>query len=47
VAFRVDAFNLLNRANEVEENVVSGAAFRDVTAVQPPRTIRIGIHVSF
>ncbi|MBI3262268.1 MAG: TonB-dependent receptor, partial [Acidobacteria bacterium] len=43
----LDAFNLLNDANEVEEDVVSGPRFRAVTAVQPPRTIRVGLAVSF
>lgn len=43
----LDGFNLLNEANEVEEHVVTGARFRAVTAVQPPRVIRIGLQVGF
>jgi len=43
----LDAYNLLNRANEVEEVVVSGPAFRTPTAVQPPRAFDIGVQVSF
>jgi hypothetical protein len=47
VEFRVDAFNLTNQANEVEENPVTGPSFRQTTAVQPPRTVRLGIKVRF
>jgi len=47
VEFRVDAFNLTNQANEVEENPVTGPDFRQTTAVQPPRTIRLGLRVRF
>jgi hypothetical protein len=43
----VDAFNLLNTQNEVEEQVVGGAAFREVTAIQPPRSFHVGLRVSF
>jgi hypothetical protein len=43
----LDAFNLLNEANEVEEQVVSSARFRAVTAVQPPRVVRIGLQLGF
>lgn len=45
--FTVDAFNLPNFANEVEENPVSEPTFRQTTAVQPPRTIRIGFRLRF
>jgi hypothetical protein len=47
VAVRVDAFNLTNHANEVEEDVLSGPTFRLSTAVQPPRTLRLGLRFEF
>ncbi|MCC7124400.1 MAG: TonB-dependent receptor [Acidobacteria bacterium] len=43
----IESFNLLNMANEVEEDIVTGPAFRTITAVQPPRVIRAGIRVGF
>ena len=43
----LEVFNLLNTNNEVEENEVSGPAFRAPTAVQPPRSVRLGFRVSF
>ena len=43
----LDAFNLTNRANEVEERVVTGPGFRTVTAVQPPRAVQIGARMTF
>ena len=46
-AVRLDAFNLTNHANEVEEDVVSGPAFRLSSAVQPPRTLRLGLRFEF
>jgi hypothetical protein len=42
-----EAFNLLNFANEVEEDVVTGPAFRTITAVQPPRVVHLGARVTF
>ncbi len=42
-----DVFNLLNTSNEVEEQTVSGATFRDVTAVQPPRAFHAGVRITF
>ena len=42
-----EAFNLLNLANEVEEDIVTGPAFRTITAVQPPRVLRIGVRLTF
>jgi hypothetical protein len=42
-----EAFNLLNMANEVEEDIVTGPAFRAITAVQPPRVLHAGIRVTF
>jgi hypothetical protein len=47
VAVTLDAFNLLNMANEVEENVVTGPGFRQTTFVQPPRVIRLGFRLDF
>ena len=46
-AFRVDVFNLLNRGNEVEEVPIAGPGFRRITAVQPPRTLRIGVRFEY
>jgi hypothetical protein len=43
----LEAYNLLNTNNEVEENVITGAAFRASTAVQPPRSVRLGVRLSF
>jgi hypothetical protein len=38
----LDVYNLLGLSHEVEERVVTGEAFRAVTAVQPPRAVIIG-----
>ena len=43
----LEVFNLLNTNNEVEENEVSGPTFRAPTAVQPPRSLRLGFRISF
>jgi hypothetical protein len=37
----LDVFNLMNKANQVEERVVTGPAYRSGTAVQPPRSIHL------
>jgi hypothetical protein len=42
-----EVFNILDNAHEVEENVVTGPAYRTITAVQPPRAVRIGVRVDF
>ena len=42
-----DSYNLLNAANEVEEYVVTGPRFREITAVQPPRAFHLGARVTF
>ena len=47
VSFTADAFNLFETANEVEEDVVTGPGFRTVTAVQPPRVVRLGLRLRF
>jgi hypothetical protein len=43
----LEVYNLLNTNNEVEEDEVSGPAFRAPTAVQPPRSVRLGVRVAF
>lgn len=43
----LEAFNLLNTRNEVEENVVSGPAFRAPTAWQPGPVVRLGFDIAF
>ena len=43
----VDAFNAFNIGREVEEYVLTNAAFRTVTAIEPPRTIRVGLRFAF
>jgi hypothetical protein len=47
VAAVAEAFNLLDNRLEVEEDVVDGPAFRTVTAVQPPRALRLGLRYEF
>jgi hypothetical protein len=47
VALVAESFNILNTANEVEEVVVGGPAFRKVATVQPPRVFRLGAVLSF
>jgi hypothetical protein len=43
----LDVFNITNRRNEVEENLVAGVPFRSTTAVQPPRTLRLLLRMGF
>jgi hypothetical protein len=43
----LEAFNLLNTRNEVEEDVISGPAFRTPTAWQPAPVVRVGLKVGF
>jgi hypothetical protein len=47
IVLALDAFNLTNMANQVEENPLSGPTFRQTTAVQPPGTIRLGFKFEF
>jgi hypothetical protein len=47
LAVVVDAYNLVNLAEEVEERVVKGPAYRTPTAIQPPRAVRVGARVTF
>jgi hypothetical protein len=46
-ALVLETFNLLNTANEVEEDVVTGASFRQPTAIEPPRVFRLGLRLDF
>jgi hypothetical protein len=43
----VDAYNLVNMGNEVEERVVTGPGFRDITAIQPPLAVHVGLRFRF
>jgi hypothetical protein len=43
----VDAYHILNNANEIEEFPVTGPKSRLTAAVQPPRTIHIGLRLTF
>lgn len=43
----VDVYNVLDMKKEVEERVVTGDRFREITAVQPPRSFHVGVRVSF
>jgi len=47
VALVADGYNIVNLGNEVEERVVTGPAFRTVTAIQPPLTVRFGLRLAF
>jgi hypothetical protein len=47
VTATLDVFNLSNLADEVEEYSVSGATFRNSTAMQPTRTVRAGLRFEF
>jgi hypothetical protein len=43
----LEAFNLLDTANEVEEDVATGPSFRRPTAIEPPRAFRLGLRLEF
>lgn len=43
----LDAFNVINLGYEVEEFVVTGPTYRDISAIQPPRAVQLGVRVSF
>jgi hypothetical protein len=47
LAGTLEVFNLGGSAREVEEDVTTGASFRAVTAVQPPRAVRLGLRIDF
>jgi outer membrane receptor protein involved in Fe transport len=42
-----DAYNVFDFSYEVEERVVTGDAFRQISAVQPPRSFSLGVRVAF
>ena len=42
-----EAFNLRGTGIEVEEDVIWGPDYRDTSAVQPPRAIRLGLRYDF
>jgi hypothetical protein len=43
----VDAYNVLNLSNSVEEDVAAGPDVRVATAVQPPRSFHAGLTLNF
>jgi hypothetical protein len=43
----LDVFDLFNTTREVEEIVATSPDFRDVSAVEPPRSVRIGLRLHF
>jgi hypothetical protein len=47
LAFTAEAFNLLGIRNEVEEDPVWGPSFRESTAFQPPRVVKLGLRLDF
>jgi hypothetical protein len=47
VGLILEAYNLTDATIESEEYVVTGPDFRRVSAVQPPRAVRVGLRVGF
>jgi hypothetical protein len=47
VAVLLDAYNLVGLSNSVEERTTEGPDVRVPTAVQPPRSIHLGVRLSF
>lgn len=47
VGLTLDVFNLLDNRNEVEEDIVTGPAFRTETLWQPARAFRVGARIAF
>src|SRR5207253_1953235 len=43
----LEGFNLLNMANEIEEDVLTSPLYRSVSATQPPRVLRLGLRFTF
>ena len=43
----LDFYNLATRGNEVEEYTVSGPNFRTPTAIEPPRSVQLGVQLTF
>jgi hypothetical protein len=46
-AILLDAYNVLNMTNEVDERVVTGPLYRTITSIQPPRTVHVGFRAAF
>ena len=47
VVLFVDAYNVVNLGNEVEERIITGPGYRSITAIQPPRTLHAGLRLTF
>ena len=47
LAILFDAYNILNKATEVEEFSVTGPESRLTSAVQPPRAVHLGLRLTF
>jgi hypothetical protein len=43
----LDAYNLFTRNNSVEEDIVTSPAFRTPIAIQPPRSVHVGLRLTF
>ncbi|HEV7499350.1 MAG TPA: hypothetical protein VGQ33_05060, partial [Vicinamibacteria bacterium] len=43
----LEAFNLRGTGIEVEENVTWGPYYRETSAVQPPRSLRLGMRLDW
>jgi hypothetical protein len=43
----LDVFNTFNMVYEVEEVTGSGPTSRNTSAIQPPRSLHLGVRVSF
>ena len=43
----LDFYNLATRGNEVEEYTVTGPNFRTPTAIEPPRSVQLGVQLTF
>jgi hypothetical protein len=43
----LDVYNAFNTRTEIEEFAVTGPLSRTISAVQPPRSIRLGIRLPF
>lgn len=43
----LDAYNLITRSNEVEEDPFTGPAFRTPTAIEPPASVHVGLKFTF
>jgi hypothetical protein len=43
----LDVYNAFNTRTEIEESPVTGPLSRSITAVQPPRSVHLGIKLAF